>query len=105
MVGAGYYKETGIMPGSDFSRVNLLTNLSFNPVKKLTVDSRFYLAYTDRSRGATSGDAFKYEGFTVDPNYTSSLLLKGGVVEKKMLQMLNGQVENNTSYRLRANLQ
>ena len=77
MVGAGYYKETGIMPGSDFSRVNLLTNLSFNPVKKLTVDSRFYLAYTDRSRGATSGDAFKYEGFTVDPNYTSSLLLKG----------------------------
>ena len=54
MVGAGYYKETGIMPGSDFSRVNLLTNLSFNPVKKLTVDSRFYLAYTDRSRGATS---------------------------------------------------
>ena len=30
MVGAGYYKETGIMPGSDFSRVNLLTNLSFN---------------------------------------------------------------------------
>ena len=57
MVGAGYYKETGIMPGSDFSRVNLLTNLSFNPVKKLTVDSRFYLAYTDRSRGATSGDA------------------------------------------------
>ena len=105
MVGAGYYKETGIMPGSDFSRVNLLTNLSFNPVKKLTVDSRFYLAYTDRSRGATSGDAFKYEGFTVDPNYTSSLLLKGGAVEKKMLQMLNGQVENNTSYRLRANLQ
>ena len=105
MVGAGYYKETGIMPGSDFSRVNLLTNLSFNSVKKLTVDSRFYLAYTDRSRGATSGDAFKYEGFTVDPNYTSSLLLKGGAVEKKMLQMLNGQVENNTSYRLRANLQ
>lgn len=105
MVGAGYYKETGIMPGSDFARVNLLTNLSFNPVKKLTVDSRFYLAYTDRSRGATTGDAFKYEGFTVNPNVTSSVLLGGGAVEQKMLQMLNGQVENNTSYRLRANLQ
>lgn len=105
MVGAGYYKEVGIMPGSDFYRVNLLTNLSFNPVKNLTVDSRFYLAYTDRSRGATTGDAFKYERFTVNPNYTSTLYLQGGAVEEKMLQMLNGQVENNTSYRLRTNLQ
>ena len=107
LVGAGYYKETGIMPGSDFSRVNLLSNLSMTPVKQLTVDCRFYLAYTDRSRGTSAssfGESFKVEGLTVDPQYTSSLLSTGGPVEKKMLQRLNGQVEDNTSYRLRSNL-
>lgn len=107
LVGAGYYKETGIMPGSDFARVNLLSNLSFTPVHQLSVDCRFYLAYTDRSRGTSAssfGESFKVEGLTVDPQYTSSLLSTGGAVEEKMLQRLNGQVEDNTSYRLRTNL-
>lgn len=103
LIGAGIYKETGIMPGSDFLRANLLTNLSVQPVKKLTIDSRIYLAYTDRSRGA-GGAAGKFESLTVDPRVTSSLLSTGGPVEEKMLQMLNGQNESNISYRLRGNL-
>lgn len=51
MIGAGFYKEEGIMPGSNFIRGNILTNLSVVPVKNLTIDSRLYLAYTDRKPG------------------------------------------------------
>ena len=36
MIGAGFYKEEGIMPGSNFVRGNILTNLSVIPVKNLT---------------------------------------------------------------------
>lgn len=103
LIGAGIYKEVGIMPGSDFLRANLLTNLSVQPVKNLTIDSRIYLAYTDRSRGA-GGAGGKIETMTIDPTVTSTLLSTGGAVEEKMLQMLNGQKESNTSYRLRGNL-
>lgn len=103
LVGGGFYKETGIMPGSDFLRANLLTNLSVQPVKNLTIDSRVYLAYTDRSRG-TGGGGGRIETLTIDPAFTSTLLAPGGAVQEKMLQMLNGQKESNTSYRLRGNL-
>ena len=34
MIGAGYYKEEGIMIGTDFERVNVITNLSAQPTKK-----------------------------------------------------------------------
>lgn len=103
LIGAGFYKETGIMPGSDFLRANLLSNLSVNPVKNLTIDSRVYLAYTDRSRGPGAGGG-RFESMTIDPRTTSTLLSTGGAVEEKILQMLNGQKESNTSYRLRGNL-
>lgn len=105
LIGAGFYRETGIMPGSDFTRANFITNLSVKPIKNLTVDSRLYVAYTDRSRGEGGGAGGMYESLTVDPAYTSTLLSTGGPVEEKILQMMNGQVESNTSYRFRGNLQ
>lgn len=103
LIGAGFYKEVGIMPGSDFIRANFLTNLSVKPIKNLTIDSRIYLAYTDRSRGEGGGAGGLYESLTIDPAYTSTLLSPGGAVEDKILQMMNGQKEINTSYRLRGN--
>ena len=104
MIGAGFYKEEGIMPGSNFIRGNLLTNLSVEPVKGLTVDSRLYLAYTDRSRGSGS-PAGLAEMFTVSPQATSTLMPGSGEVYDIMLKKLNGKIESNTSYRLRGNLQ
>lgn len=105
LIGAGLYRETGIMPGSDFTRANFITNVSVKPVKNLNVDSRIYVAYTDRSRGAGGGAGGMYESLTVDPAYTSTLLTTGGPAEQKILQLMNGQVESNTSYRFRGNLQ
>ena len=104
LVGGGVYKETGIMPGSDFLRGNVIVNLSVKPVKNLTLDNRTYLAYTDRSRGQGGGAGGAFESLTVDPRYQSSLYSGGGSVEKKVLQILNGQSEENTSYRLRESM-
>lgn len=50
MMGIGYYTESGIMVGSDFGRLNMLMNLSANPTKRISIDGRVYLAYTDKSR-------------------------------------------------------
>lgn len=104
LVGGGVYKETGIMPGSDFLRGNVIVNLSVNPVRNVTLDNRTYLAYTDRSRGQGGGAGGAFESLTIDPRYQSSLYSSGGSVEQKVLQMLNGQSEENTSYRLRESL-
>ena len=104
LVGGGIYKERGIMPGSDFLRGNVIVNLSVKPVKNLTLDNRTYLAYTDRSRGQGGGAGGAFESVTVDPRYQSSLYSSGGSVEEKVLQMLNGQSEDNTSYRLRESM-
>lgn len=39
MIGAGYYKEEGIMHNSDYQRINVLTNISVTPTKRLTLDN------------------------------------------------------------------
>ena len=107
LVGAGYYTEDGIMYGSDFSRVNLIVNLGVLPVQNLSLDTRLYFAYTDRSRGAGSGSTMsgaKVERLTVDPKETSSTLAAGGINEDELLKELNTAIEKNESYRLRANL-
>lgn len=107
LVGMGYYTETGIMEGSDFGRLNLIANLNAQPVRNLTLDSRIYLAYTDRSRGAGSSgfmSGSKIETLTVDPKMTSSLLAPGGINEEKLMEELNYSIEKNESYRLRANM-
>lgn len=103
MVGAGYYNEKGIMNGSDFQRLNVIMNLGAKPAKGLSIDGRFYLAYTDRSRGAgTNGVATgsKFEALTVDPRSTSSLLPAGGVVEDFLLREINQSQEVNETYRM-----
>ncbi|MGL5681582.1 MAG: SusC/RagA family TonB-linked outer membrane protein [Marinifilaceae bacterium] len=104
LIGGGIYKEIGIMPGSDFIRGNLITNFSVRPKERLSIDSRIYLAYTDRSRGVGGTGGGKFESLTITPEYASTVTSAGGAVEQKLLQKLNGQVESNTSYRLRGNL-
>lgn len=103
LVGGGYYGERGIMVGSDFKRVNLISNLSVTPRKDFKVDARIYLAYTDRSKGAVGGGT-EIEGLTVDPRSNSSLIPGGGEIEKKTLEKINETSEKNTSIRLRSSV-
>ncbi len=107
MVGLGWYDESGIMLGSDFSRVNMISNLKIIPREKLTLDARLYLAYTDRSKGAANtsfSQATAFEGLTVDPKVNSSLLPGSGSVLDEVLKRLNETSEKNYTYRVRANM-
>lgn len=107
MIGAGWYDEKGIMLGSDFSRVNILSNINVTPRENLNVDARLYLAYTDRSRGAANTSftkASKIEGLTVDPKVALSLYPGSGVTLDETLKQINETMEKNLSYRIRASL-
>lgn len=102
MVGAGYYKEEGIMLGSDFQRFSIMSNLSANPTQKLRLDTRLNLTYSDRSRGGrTGGLASKVEGVSVDPTRESTLLPGSGYVKENLLEELNEIQEKNNSYSAR----
>lgn len=104
MIGAGYYKEEGIMIGSDFERVNVISNVSAHPAKRLQLDNQIALTYSDRSRGGRGKGGKKVEGISVDPQRQSSLLPGSGYVKKYLLEELNSNIEKNQSYSLRYNL-
>ena len=104
MIGAGYYKEEGIMIGTDFERVNVITNLSAQPTKKIQLDNQISLSYSDRSRGGRGGSGQKIEGISVDPNTQSSLLPGSDYIKDNLLEALNNNIEKNLSYSLRYNL-
>jgi TonB-linked SusC/RagA family outer membrane protein len=104
MLSGNYYKEAGIMIGSDFNRVGANLGLYLTPNERFSLNARVYAAYTDRSRGNSGkGGNYKVEGLTVDPRSTSSLLLNSGVAIEKLLERLNTQVEENTGYRFTSN--
>ncbi|WP_279109332.1 SusC/RagA family TonB-linked outer membrane protein [Butyricimonas virosa] len=104
MIGAGYYKEEGIALGSDFERINVLTNLSSTPTKRLKINNQISLSYSDRSRGGKGAAGNKIEGITVSPMKVSSLLPGNEYVQKYLLEELNASIEKNQSYSLRYNL-
>lgn len=98
MLGAGYYKEEGIMYGSDYQRVNVLTNISVHPTKRLSVDNQISLSYTDRSRGGATSGATKVEGITVNPMQSSTLLPGESYIKEYMLERLNSVAQKNHGY-------
>lgn len=108
LVGLGWYDEKGIMVGSDFKRVNFISNMNANLRKNLTLDTRVYMAYTDRSKGvgySDFGGGNKIEALTVDPMQNSTLLPgKGSNVEKETLKRLNGSVESDLSFNIRGSV-
>lgn len=106
MVGAGYYNEEGIMLGSGFQRINIMSNLTAQPTPKLRLDSRLGLSYSDRSRGGQSQKRSglggqKIEGVSVDPTRKSSLYPGSSYVEENLLEELNTVQEKNNSYSAR----
>lgn len=107
LIGTGIYNEKGIAYGSDFTRVNFLTNLRINPVKKIMLDTRFSLSYLGRHRGNVSGGwggAQKIERIPVDPRKASSFLPGGGVIEEKLLEAINQQMEKNENFDIKASI-
>lgn len=108
MMGIGYYTESGIMVGSDFGRLNMLMNLSANPTKRISIDGRVYLAYTDKSRNTRGAHSLApmqaYEAMTANPMATSTLFPLTGQVADDALKKLNLTVAKNDAYRIMANM-
>lgn len=105
MIGAGYYKEEGIMLSSDYSRANLMINLSAKPAPLLNMDAQVYLAYTDKSKNLNKGGGGgMIEGMTVDPVEQSTLLQGSGEFQEKFLAEINQNVLRNDNYRLMTSL-
>lgn len=104
MIGAGYFKEEGIMLSSGFERMNVITNLEANPTKRLKINNQISLSYSDRSRGGKGGSGQKIEGITVEFQRQSSLLPGSDYIKKYMLNDINSKIEKNQSYSLRYNL-
>lgn len=105
MVGAGYYKEEGIMINSNYQRANVITNLTAQPSRRLRLDNQISLTYTDRSHGGnSSGSGAKVEGVTVDPTLQSSLYPGSSYIKEEMLEQLNSEEEKNHGYGARYNL-
>lgn len=105
MVGAGYYDERGIAVNTDFTRFNVLSNLTANPTKRLRMDTQLGLTYSDRSRGTAAGaGGSKFEGISSDAKNTSTLLPGGGAIGDLIVQKYNEISEKNQSYSLRYNM-
>lgn len=102
MVGAGYYKEEGIVVGTDFQRFNLTANLSANPSKRLKMDFRTSFTYSDRSRGDKSGT--KIETVGANPMNDASVYPGEGYIKETMMKELSGVIEKNNSYSFRSSL-
>lgn len=102
MIGAGWYKEGGIAVGSDFQRINVMTNISARPTKSFNIDNQISLSYSDRSKGGQYGR--KMEGISVNPMLNSSLLPGGGYIAENLLDKVNNVAEKNHSYSARYNL-
>ncbi len=100
-IGLGYYDETGIVRGSDFSRLNINTSLTVEPVERILLDIKTNISYSSRHRGNTAaasgaavetvpGDAFKLS--TILPG-------EGTQVWNDMLEAMSGIQERNENLR------
>lgn len=104
-VGLGYYDEKGILKNTGFNRANLMGNFNFTPIKRVSIDFRTSLSFSDRSRGqsevGTGNDNIEIEVIPGNPIGLSSLLPGNNDVVGDALKNLQQITEKNTSYRLR----
>lgn len=91
------------MYGSDYQRVNVLTNISVQPTKRLTLDNQLSLSYTDRSRGNGTGGS-KVEGVTVNPMQSTTLYPGESYIKENLLEKLNSISQKNHGYGARYRL-
>ena len=108
-IGLGYYDEKGVLRGTGFSRVKLLSNLFVSPVEKMNMNLRFYLARTDRSRSSRDQNGYDFSTGSDLETIPSELLTtstlwpgKGTPAFEEMINRFKGTIEKNYSYRVRA---
>lgn len=108
-IGLGYYDETGVLRGTGFGRIKLLSNLFITPVKNMNMNLRFYLARTDRSRKSSDQNGFNFTTGSELERIPSELLEtstlypgKGTPAFEEMIKRYEGTKEKNESYRVRA---
>ena len=108
-IGLGYYDEKGVLRGTGFSRVKLLSNLFVSPVEKMNMNLRFYLARTDRSRSSRDQNGYDFSTGSDLETIPSELLTtstlwpgKGTPAFEEMINRFKGTIEKNDSYRARA---
>lgn len=111
-IGLGYYNETGIFKGTGFKRFDLNSNMTVQPVQKLSVDLRLNASLAQKKRASSNMDQnLQYSNAVVpvetipgDPYQLSSLLPgENSVVWEEVLKAYEGTREANRSIRLRSN--
>lgn len=107
--GLGYYSETGVLKGTGFNRMKLISNITVKPMDKMDANLRFYLAYTDRSRSSEEMNTYSFntgtdlEQIPKELLVTSTLYPGGGTPAfDEATKRFRGTKEKNDSYRARA---
>ena len=108
-IGLGYYDEKGVLRGTGFSRVKLISNLFVSPVEKMNMNLRFYLARTDRSRSSRDQNGYDFSTGSDLETIPSELLTtstlwpgKGTPAFEEIINLFTGTIYKNDSYRVRA---
>lgn len=104
MVGAGWYNEKGINVGSEFTRVNLISNLNLIPRKNLKMDIRLALSYTDMSMGGGGLNNKSISYMTINPKGSSTLLPSSGDAYDAIFKTINEVSEKKFNYNIRSTL-
>lgn len=108
-IGLGYYTEKGVLKGTGFNRLKLLSNVTIKPMEKMNANLRFYLARTDRSRSSEEMNTLSFNTGTDLEQIPKELLKtstlypgKGSAAFDEATKRFRGTKEKNDSYRLRA---
>ncbi len=108
-IGLGYYTEQGVLRGTGFNRIKLLSNLHFRPYNKLSGNLRFYIARTGRNRSGKGRDIFNFQQAgeleTIPEELmTTSTLLPGPGSEsfEELTRRYEETKEKSESYRIRS---
>lgn len=107
-LGLGYYKETGILKGTGYDRVDLNTSMNVNPAERFNVDVRLNASLAGRMRGVKMGSLSSSQDIETVPGnpYMMSSLQpgEGSAVWEQALDQYEGIKERNRSVRLRPNI-
>lgn len=108
-IGLGYYDEKGVLLGTGFNRLSLLTNLSFKPLRNTEGHVRINLSRTSKERSDKGMDLFNIgtgkDLSTIPPELLStSTLLPGPGTQafEELVKRYRRTIEKNEFYRLRA---
>lgn len=74
MVSSGYYKQEGVIKGSDFSRFNMRANIDQDLGEHVVLGSSLYAAYTEQNRTKNDGGPERSDASNFNNIYGGSVL-------------------------------